>query len=79
MATKACQICGEKQNIVPIYGYDWDNPNDDEAGSIQVVIGYRCADKQACETRRRELSRILRSIPDDTYSRGTGQGWGHQQ
>ncbi len=82
MKTTSCQKCGAittEATLVPVYGYDWDNPNEDEQGSISVIVGYECQDKAACKERRVQNGRALRGIADDTYCRGTGQGWGQQQ
>jgi len=64
--------------LEPVYEYPWDGS--DTEGSITEFAGYQCVDRRACRDRCRDAARILKGITnDDTYSRGTGQGWGHQQ
>jgi len=73
---QVCTECGATTGLVAVRGYDWDNPNEDEQGSISVITGYRCSDRAACKARR-QAQHV--EMPDNTYSRGTGQGWGQQQ
>lgn len=77
MVTKTCRDCGASDvQLEPVYEYPWDGS--DTEGSIKEFAGHQCVDRRACRERQR-TQRVRVSIPDDTYSRGTGQGWGHQQ
>jgi len=66
---QVCEDCGATTGLVSIRGYDWDNPNEDEQGSISVIIGYHCSDRAACKARR-----VYVNMPDDTYNRAEAGG-----
>jgi len=45
-----CQKCGATTDLIDIRGYDWDS-DDDNALSIQRVIGHRCLMANECAER----------------------------
>jgi len=47
---KQCKFCGATENLIEIRGYDWDR-NDEDALSIQQVIGYQCRNGTECAQR----------------------------
>lgn len=63
-----CERCGEVSPVEEMVdgrgGYDWDNPNDDLAGSV-YLLSYRCADGVRCQTNRvaqTEATKILAEV-----------------
>ena len=71
--TQVCRDCGATVEeagtfgMLEIVGYDWDS-DDDDASSVQRVLGYRCAHRAECAERnvqRGHNPQALREIVKD--------------
>ncbi len=71
-----CQAIGQIRERTEQF-YPWDG-SDTEGSVAQTRTVHECTDRAACANRRHENTAVLAGH-DDTYCRGTGQGWGAQQ
>ncbi len=78
---RTCRECGQSEfALEPVYEYPWDGS--DTEGSISELVGFRCVDRKACREWQQGQARFIGQTlygTDDTYCRGTGQGYGQQQ
>lgn len=58
---RRCSALDTEAEVRAVYGHNWDDPNEDAQGSVQVLLGYECADTTGCLARRRENGAALRT------------------
>jgi hypothetical protein len=74
---KYCEVCRGKISAGELalvrYDYDWDNPNEDEQGSIAVPF-YRHANAETCQANREAMqlkAKIDAQADDDQFRKAT--------